>query len=66
MIFKVSSTNLIQSSIEIQNLVISELVIGKNLFVFINSLKNGITLPLEFMTFPYLTTENIDLFLLAY
>ena len=42
------------------NLVLSLCVIGIYLFCLIdaNFLKNGITDPLEFMTFPYLTNEK--------
>ena len=40
------------------NLVISGLVIGKVPVCFIFK-KNGITLPFDPITFPYLTTENL-------
>ena len=43
-----------------KNLVISGCVRGMKLLFFFNKrFKNGITEPREFITFPYLTTENI-------
>ena len=53
-------TKFTPSSNVIKNLVISPSVIGKNLFCFFSrSKKKGITEPLEFTTFPYLTIEKL-------
>ena len=52
-------TNFIACSCVIKNLVILISVIGKNDEpLFLSSKKKGITDPLEFITFPYLTIEN--------
>ena len=56
-------TNSTPCSNVIQNLVILLSVIGRNSdFFFLSSKNSGITLPLEFITLPYRTTENIQPF----